>query len=196
MGPTGRPSVTRANQRCHAVASRGARWPLRRFRQFELEQRTAKRNIIPAPRWAGGIFMPDVLAGIENHCNRTSAMVTYRVPDPTETSGRASWSTKSRRPIQKSRRRCRHDVSRREIRRSGVRAHYVLGKAAARGMSGCVSVVRVVDAPDRIRSASGSRHSPTPIALWGQGRRQIAGSRKTLRRPGRSGLSVRRGMLR
>ena len=34
-------------------------------------------------------------------------------------------------------------------------------------------VARIVDDRNGMWSVSGSRHSPTPIALWGQGRRQV-----------------------
>ena len=86
-----------------------------------------------------------------------------------ETSGRASSSTKLRRPIRKSRRCCHHNMSGQglfsRVRSSRARAWQ---SSVIRGLApSCVLVVRVVDHPGSHMVGSDSLHSPTPIGLWG-----------------------------
>ena len=85
-----------------------------------------------------------------------------------ETSGRASSSTKLRRPIRKSRR-CHHNMSSQglfgRVRSSRARAWQ---SSVIRGLApSCVLVVGVVDHPGSHMVGSDSLHSPTPIGLWG-----------------------------
>ena len=86
-----------------------------------------------------------------------------------ETCGRASSSTKLRRPIRKSRRCCHHNMSSQglfgRVRSSRARAWQ---SSVIRGLApSCVLVVGVVDHPGSHMVGSDSLHSPTPIGLWG-----------------------------